>query len=124
MATEQRSFNVGSIEAAADLSALQYRAVKMSSTGLTPCTVAGEKIAGVSQNKPITGQVVDLAVVGVTKFVAGAAVARGALVMTDTAGRVITSATAGSTIIGWALEAAGAAGDIITVLLNPAMGVV
>lgn len=54
---------------------------------------------------------------GIAKVTAGAAVARGALVASDATGRAVTAAT-GDTTAGLALMAAGAAGDVIEVLLN------
>lgn len=126
MATEQPGFNLGSEVAAADLSAAanQFKVVKMTSTGINLCTVSGEKVVGILQNKPASGKVADVMVCGKSKAVIGAAVAKGALLMTNASGQVITAATAGSTIIGWALEAGTNAGEIISIMLMPAAGVV
>lgn len=124
MATEQMGFNIGTEVAAADLSAKQFFAMKYTSSGVNIATAAGEPILGILQNKPVSGAVADVCTLGVCKAVAGAAITKGAKLMTDANGRVITAATTGSTIIGWALEAAGASGDIITIALNPATGVV
>jgi len=53
---------------------------------------------------------------GIVKVEAGAAVTRGGAVATDTVGRVIDhTTTAGNYILGWALESASAAGEIIAV---------
>jgi hypothetical protein len=60
-------------------------------------------------------------VLGIAKVIADGAIAIGAPVMnsTTTAGFVKPGATAGSFLIGYALEAAAASGDIIDVLLTP-----
>lgn len=128
MATEQRGFHVGTQLANADLSALQFTAVKsVNNSGkaeVAANTTSGGKIMGVLQNKPKSGEAADVMVVGVTKMVAGAAVTAGVNVMSDAAGKAILAATTGSTMIGIALSTAGGAGEIIDVLLLPCVGVV
>lgn len=125
MATEQKGFSVGTQLATASLTTAQFVAVKLdSAAGVIICSASGEKIFGILQDKPAAGAVCEVCTLGVTKAKAGAVVAAGALIMTNASGRVITAATTGSTIIGWALSAAGADGDIITVYLHPGLGVV
>lgn len=125
-AYEVPGLKIGTLTAAADLSTHQFKCVKMTSTGINVCGVAGEGVEGILQNKPAAlGQEVELMCNGISKAVAGAAITKGAQVMTDASGRVITAATAGSKIIGVALEAAANAGEIIPVLFScPARGVV
>lgn len=125
-AYEVPGLKIGTLTAAADLSTYQFRCVKMTSTGINICGTAGEAVDGILQNKPAAlGQEVALMCNGISKAVAGAAITKGAQVMTDTQGRVITAATAGSKIIGRALAAANNAGEIIPVLFStPAHGVV
>lgn len=105
------------LEAGADLSAGQYHFVKMSSGQIVLCSVIGEEAVGVLNDKPeaagIAGKV---AIGGVVKVTAGAAVAQDALVMTNASGRAIT-ATATNVALGTALSAAGADGEVISVLL-------
>ncbi len=82
--------------------------------------VAGAGVAadGVIQNKPNTGQAVTLAIAGDTsKVVAGAAVAAGADVASDAAGKGVTS-TSGDYIQGKCLTAAANADELITVQLS------
>jgi len=124
MATEQKGFSFGTQVAAADLRTKQFYGVKHSSTGIALCTTSGEPLIGILQNKPNSGEVAEVCMLGVCKAVAGAAITKGAKLMINASGQVITAATAASTIIGWADEAAGAAGDIITIVLNPATGIV
>jgi hypothetical protein len=67
-----------------------------------------------------TGNVqVDVRILGISKVEAGAAVALGAEVMSDTTGRAITAATTGNAVVGRALQAAVGAGEWIDVLLTP-----
>lgn len=78
---------------------------------------AGNPALGVVQNKPSSGQAAQIRVEGVTKVVAGAAFASGALVMTDINGRAV-AVTAGLYAIGKALSAATALGDLVTIKLG------
>lgn len=50
---------------------------------------------------------------------AGAAITKGAYLTSDSVGRVIATTTAGDKVVGRALEAAGAAGNLIEVQLMP-----
>lgn len=105
-----------SLEAGADLSAKQYYCAKVSSGKAALCSVEGEDVFGVIQNKPVSGEAAELATYGKTKAVAGAAILIDANLMVNASGKVIT-ATTGDTIIGKALEAAAADGNIITIML-------
>ncbi len=124
MAYEQKVFNIGTLLTAADLSALQFTCVKVDASGLVAAnTTSGGKILGILQNKPNISTVADVAVIGISKAKLGATVAAGASVMSDAAGKVITAATVGSTIIGIALEA-GVVNEIVPVALVAVPGVV
>lgn len=117
MAVEQPLYDVGLCAAAADLSALQYTAVVLTPAtafSVSAASTSGGKIYGVLQNKPTVGIAAQVRRAGITKMVCGATVAAGAAVMSDAAGKAITAATTGSTIIGQALEG-GTVGQIITV---------
>lgn len=125
MATQTPGFRVGTVDAGADLTAKQFHCVKLNGSGkFVSGSASGEKIVGILQNKPDSGEVADVMINGVSKAVAGAAIAAGAQIMANASGRVITAATTGSTIIGWALDAASADGEIISIILAPAVGVV
>lgn len=107
--------------AAADLSNFQYRAVRM--TGAQQVNVASLNTAktavGILLNKPqAAGRAADVAIGGVTKAYAGAAVTAADLLTHDASGYVIT-ATSGTMVLGRALETAGAIGDAISVILHP-----
>lgn len=106
------------IEASTDLSSNQFNAVVVNGSGQLAVAGAGVAIDGVLQDDPDlqgrSGAVVDR---GISKVVAGAAVAQGALVMSNGSGRAIT-ATSGNFVIGRALEAAGSDGEVISVHLG------
>lgn len=106
--------------AGADLTAAKYRFVKGDGAGgVVRCSAAGEQPLGVLQNDPIQGEAATVAInTSTTKVVAGGNIALDAEVATDNQGRAVTAA-AGNAIVGTA-QIAGAAGDIITVLLQPA----
>lgn len=117
MAYESPQTTIAGQVAAADLSSHQYKFAVLTSTGVN---VAGANVfaPAVIQNKPTSGQAVTLFGAGsISKVVAGAAITRGAQVMSDASGRAITAAT-GGIICGRALETVTAAGQIVSVLLG------
>lgn len=70
----------------------------------------------------VSGERVEVMMQGIAYVEAGAAIAVGVPVTTDSSGRGITAAPAAGAnqrIVGFALEAAVAAGDHIRVLLSP-----
>jgi len=116
MATQQPGFRIGHEDAAADLSAKQFFCVKFTSTGVN-LAGTGEAIDGILQDKPVSGQPADVMVTGVSKIVASAALAKGALVSCDAAGKAKAAATT-EYIIGRLLEASGADGDVVSVSIT------
>lgn len=120
MAYEQPVALHGTFTASADLSTHQLKFVKISGSNTCTITAAStDAVVGVLQNKPALGQEASVMTLGISKCLAGAAVAAGAEVMSDASARAITaSAAAGANrVIGVALEAAAAAGEVISVLL-------
>jgi hypothetical protein len=119
MATESPLIHDGSqTQAAADLSGSQFYCVKITAARATNlASTGGEVVYGILQNKPTAGQPSDVGLFGVSKAAAGAAFAAGALLMSDTTGRLITW-TATHHCAAIALEAATAAGQLITVVLG------
>ena len=82
------------------------------------CAGAGVQVLGVAQNAAgAAGESVKICVIGVTKVRAGNAVTKMASLQTDATGRVIAAASADE-VCGVAIEAAAAAGDIITAVVN------
>lgn len=133
MATESNLTCI-TLVAAGDLSAKQFYCMKVSAADtVTTITAAGTPVIGVLQNKPsASGEAATIAISGVTKVVAGAAVAAGALVKALANGKVDDAATAatvdasgssatapstGAHIIGIALDAASDDGEVIRVSL-------
>jgi hypothetical protein len=105
----------GQNNAAVDLSAAQFKAVKITgSRVLNLASTGGEAIHGILQNKPKQGAPCNVAFGGISKALAGAAFSAGAFLMTDTSGRFIT-ATTGNMVVAQALEASAQAGQIVTV---------
>lgn len=110
-----------SIPAGADLSAKQYTFVKLSGSTVISAAAATDLPIGVLLDDPASGETAAVAVSGVVKLKASAAIAVGALVGTTSTGTGVTLvAGTDSTkfILGRAITAAGAAGDIITVAVN------
>lgn len=112
----------GHHRAAGDLRLLRYRAVVLNGSGLMAQNiVSGGRISGILQNKPDVNQACTVMVSGVSKVEAGAAITQGAPVMSDTVGRAIPATSTGF-VIGRAELAATAAGQIISVALDPNQG--
>lgn len=103
----------------------KHRIVKHGATDreVTLATAAADACIGVSHEVSADkGDRVDVWHVGIALVEAGAAIARGAPVASDATGRGIVAAPGAGTnarVIGFALEAAGAAGDLVRVLLSP-----
>lgn len=110
-----------SIPAGADLSAKQYTFVKLSGSTVISAAAATDLPIGVLLDDPASGETAAVAVSGVVKLKASAAIAVGALVGTTSTGTGVTLVAGTDTtkfILGRAITAAGAAGDIITVAVN------
>ena len=106
------------LEASGDLSAEQFTAMVVDGNGEAAQAGAAVNIAGVLQNDPAAqGREAAIMANGITKGVAGAAVAAGAYLMTDANGEFITG-IATNELVGVALEAAGGQGEIIPILLR------
>lgn len=123
MAIEQPGFSVGFCTAAADYSTTgQFLLVDVSADGVvTKGSVSGQACLGILQDKPISGQVANVMVTGVSKLVAGTGdLAAGDLFMCHTDGTGVTAAgvtrSLGMVLIG------ASAGELATVLLAPGIG--
>ena len=119
MAFSNRGTNLPGIAAGADLTAAQHRFVTTDSTGRAVLSGAGARVGAVVENDPNTGQAATLMGPGsVSKVEAGAAIALGADVASDSLGRAVT-AVAGDFIVGECVSAAGALGELCSVWVNP-----
>jgi len=110
------SMNDTNETADADLTTKQYYAVKLTATGYALCG-AGEPCDGFLQNAPDITEVCDVQTLGVSQVVVAAALAKGAKVTPDAAGKLV-AATTGDFIIGTLKEASAADGDVVSMLIN------
>ena len=110
------------LKAGVNLSAKQYRLVKMSAANtVTICAANTDEIIGVLQNKPTTAQAAVVRVLGTTKVSCGTpvAVTFGSRVTTDANGQAIICDTDKLSVIGVMLEGPSTAvGDIQEMLLT------
>ncbi|MCX7258024.1 MAG: DUF2190 family protein [Polaromonas sp.] len=111
-----KSFTAGAAIAA-------FRIVKFSAAEtVVPAAAVSDSLLGVnSEVAPALGERCDVALSGIAYVEAGAALALGALVTSDGVGRGVLAAPAAGVnnrIIGVAMEAASAAGDVIRVMLQ------
>lgn len=122
---EQPDFKPTGLSASADLSAKQYRFVKVSGAlTVTACAATTDRMIGVLQNAPLSGESAEVMNSGVSFVKAGGAIAAGAVVSTDANGDAVSITVGTDTtryIAGTALDAADS-GDILPVLLNPNPG--
>lgn len=135
MATQEALVSVSRV-AAADLSAKQYTFVKVDGDGkAAAASAAGEPVFGVLQNDPGTGEEATVAVGGISKVKADGVINEGDLIATSADGQaavatkatvntadagVAADAVSGSYVIGIAVSAAAAAGEVVSVLLTHA----
>lgn len=96
------------------------RAVKMSGANVIHTAAITDVAIGVATQDADSGKQVEVQLFGKAKIVAAAAITAGVEVMPDSggAGKVATAAGATAVNMGVALEAAGADGDVIAVLLS------
>lgn len=120
-----------SFEAAADLSAKQFYAVKLDTNGKIALAGVGDFAIGILQDAPASGKFGLVRVQGVSKFLAGTTITTADLIKSDSAakagvavkGKTDTSDTGaaadallGSNVLGQALNG-GSSGDYVSVLL-------
>lgn len=124
MAWEIPLFEIGTLTAAADLSAKQYYCVKVTGNNqINVCSVDGEVVLGVLQDEPASGEAANVRCLGVTKVVAGETLTAGDLWGTDASGkakvvdRTLTGADVGDYVAGIVLEGA-AANELATVTIG------
>lgn len=101
-----------------------FRLVKLSAAEtVVLSTAADDRFIGVANEvAAASGERQDVVLDGIAFVEAGAAVALGAYISSDASGRGITAGPAAGVnnrIIGLALDAASAAGDVIRVLICP-----
>ena len=107
--------------ATGDLSSSQYKIVIASSTAgavKVGATAASDPILGVLMNDPTSGQAAEVACNGIAKVQAELSVTFGADVTVSSTGRAKATTTDGDKVLGKALAASAAAGDLIPVLIH------
>lgn len=116
----ESNLNNRTFEAGTDLSGSQYRFVKQNTSDqVVAIDTAGEAAVGVLQNDPdAADKAATVAVGGISKVEAGAAIAIGDAISVDASGRAVNSATAGHVIHGYARTAGSAAGALVSVELD------
>ena len=122
MTTQSAAVYDESFVAENDLSTTgQYRFVELSGADqVDVCDGATDRVLGVLQNKPKAGEAGTVRILGITKVIAGEQLAtRMTTVGTDNQGRAVAKSTDGNFVAGFNLDTAGAAGEIIRVLLTP-----
>tara|TARA_R110000822_G_scaffold283194_1_gene404729 strand:+ start:2008 stop:2400 length:393 start_codon:yes stop_codon:yes gene_type:complete len=110
-----------SLEAGADLSAAQYKFVKISSGKAILCAAATDAPIGVLQNSPTSGQEASITVAGGTKLVAGAAIAAGVVIGTSSTGKADAKVAGTDTTeyaVGTVILGSGADAEILTAVIN------
>lgn len=100
-----------------------FRIVKMTGADqVGPSTGATDTMVGINDDvAPVTGENVDIVMLGLTFVEAGAAFAANARLTSDATGRAVAAAPAAGTnnnCVGFAVDAAVAAGDIVRVLIS------
>lgn len=106
--------------AAADLSAKQFYAVTVGSTGVSLVATQGKGGIKILTNKPLQGDPCQLWDIGETKAIAGAAITVGQMLMTDTSGRLIPWVDAsGQIAVAEARSPATTSGEVFTAFVFP-----
>ena len=112
---------IHTFKAGEDLSGKQYHAVYISAAGTVSAVDGGTRAPiGILQNAPTSGQDASVMIMGVSKFVAGAAVTRGAYLYSDNGkAKVATLGTTTNKVcIGICIVAAAADTVTATAAIN------
>lgn len=108
-------------EANADLSAKQYRAVKMvTGSKVDVASAATDICIGILQNKPVSGATAEVLVFGISKIDSDTSLAIGVLIGPASDGQ-LQAAVATNYPIGHVVLASGAAGELASAIIMPAM---
>jgi len=120
MATYSEGLTIPGLVAGQDLANYQYYVVKFASTAnaVIICSAATDSVLGILCNDPAATEEALVQCNGVAKALAEASVTAGEWLAPSSTGRVKTTTTSNDDIIGKALDASSAAGDLIRVLLT------
>ena len=122
MAVFGKYLSVSGLLAGANLATSQYKVVVWASTAgeIIAATDTDVGVLGLLQNDPADGEAAIVAVSGVAKGICeSTAIAYGDKVTTNATGELQKTTTDEDMIVGIALEASSAVGDIISVLVQP-----
>lgn len=118
MATQQlAAYNTITLTAGADLTAAQFKFVKVSS-GAVVLGGAGNDCVGVLLNKPNIGEAAEIQIGGVAKVQADAALATTYTKIMSSSDGQAAAATSTNHVLGRTLTTAAAAGELVEVLLT------
>lgn len=112
-----------SFKAGASFASSQYLACELSTSAddtVTVCNAVTDKVLGIIQNDPLSGEEATVMIMGRTEWVSdgsGTAIARGDYVGTNASGKCVKKATADYSVRGIACQPSTADGTIIEVLL-------
>ena len=123
MAYESPQITLGTLTAAADLSAKQYHFVKLASaTTVNVCTAITDLPIGILQNKPdASGKQAIITIFGISKVVADGTITAGRWMGTSSDSQAAGITPGSDTtvyVMGQAIQAASA-GETFTMFLNP-----
>lgn len=107
-----------SVQASADLSGSQYRAMVINADGRLAAASTGGSMDGLLQDKPnAAGLAGAIAIDGVSKAVVGAAVTAGDDLAVGSAGKLVT-ATTGDVVVARALADGSGDNSVVAVLIT------
>lgn len=106
-----------SLVAGADLSARQFRFVKLTGVETIDVNGAGDPAIGILQDKPGNTQTGIVGIAGRLEIEAGAAISAGGLIQSDAVGRAVPSV--GGHVLGTAVLSSSGAGEIIEMMFEP-----
>ena len=121
MAYGGKYHSIPGLYATATLATKQYYVVCATSTAdgvKVSTTAASDPILGILQNSPAANEPAEVAFTGICKALAEASVSYGNPLTASSTGRVKATTTDKDEIVGYALKASAAAGDLIPVLLT------
>lgn len=104
--------------ASESLATHQYKAMELSTTTVARTNATTDSAIGILQNNPGSGEAAVVCLLGISKAIAGAAIAAGAKVSVTNDGKLQTAAT-GQHVLGICVEAAAADGDVFALFVCP-----
>ena len=118
MAVTQEGIDI-TLPAAADLSAKQFYAMIVDTTGRATTSGALGKVIGILQNKPAAaGRAAQIRIVGISKLVGGAALAEQDYVASNAQGFGTAAASLNDEVFAQVLTQSGGSGDVTDVIIQ------